>query len=140
MLCCVKPRVSGKTNLMDFTAEHPWFNCIAPQSKVTHGWRGYGTFAGAVHETETEERGKKVLGGKGLVQKGTEDWGKVRLCPKPAVPWEQGSCKVVQIRRLVSKRLHHQPPLPCRSTFGEPTTGAEGLTACMFCRAITAEG
>lgn len=44
--------------------------------KVTRRWRGYGTFAGAVHETETEERGKKVLGDKVLVQKGLRTGGR----------------------------------------------------------------
>ena len=76
MLRYAKPCASGKTNLMDFAAEHPWFSCVPPQSKGTCGWRGYGTFAVGVHETETEERGKKVPGGKVLVQKGLRTGGR----------------------------------------------------------------
>lgn len=36
-----KLRASGKTILMGFAAEHPWFNCVAPRSEGAHGWRSY---------------------------------------------------------------------------------------------------
>jgi len=73
---------------MDFAANHPWFNCVDSQSKGTRGWRGYRTFAVDVHETETEEGGKKGAWGQSAGSRGAEDWGKTRLCPKPAAPWE----------------------------------------------------
>lgn len=91
----------------------------------------------SMRQRHRKER-KNGAWGQSTGSKGAEDWGKTRPCSKPTVPWEQGSCIVVQIRRLMSRQLHHQPPLPHCSTLGEPTADSEGLTARTFCRAITA--